>query len=127
MQKPTVGLLSSGDLDDASRVPVRFAELAQFVNAVNDPPVALDDSVMTDEDTPVTIDVTANDSDVDGNLDVATVSVTVAPAHGSTAVNPATGAVIYSPALNMSGRVTRKRRYNIIPFLYRSNKWLKTR
>ena len=37
------------------------------VNDVNDPPVANDDSATTDEDTPVTIDILDNDTDIDGN------------------------------------------------------------
>ncbi|MGH1459803.1 MAG: Ig-like domain-containing protein, partial [Paracoccaceae bacterium] len=34
---------------------------------MNDPPVAEDDAATTDEDTPVTIDVLGNDTDVDGD------------------------------------------------------------
>src|SRR5205823_2614884 len=37
------------------------------VTAVNDPPVATDDSASTPEDVPVTIDPLANDSDADGD------------------------------------------------------------
>ncbi|MDH3741581.1 MAG: Ig-like domain-containing protein, partial [Hyphomicrobiales bacterium] len=37
------------------------------VNPVNDAPVANDDAVSTDEDTPLTIDVLANDVDIDGD------------------------------------------------------------
>jgi VCBS repeat-containing protein len=37
------------------------------INGVNDPPVAVDDSATTPEDTPVTIDVLSNDSDIDGD------------------------------------------------------------
>ena len=36
------------------------------VNPVNDNPVAVDDSAATDEDTAVTVDVVANDTDPDG-------------------------------------------------------------
>ena len=35
------------------------------VNPVNDAPVAADDSATTDEDTPVTVNVVANDTDVE--------------------------------------------------------------
>ena len=38
------------------------------VNPVNDLPVANDDSLTTDEDTPVTIYVLDNDTDIDGDL-----------------------------------------------------------
>ena len=37
------------------------------INAVNDPPIAADDSAQTQVNTPVTVDVLANDSDPDGD------------------------------------------------------------
>ena len=42
------------------------ATVTVTVNDVNDPPVANDDSATTDEDTPVTIDILDNDTDIDG-------------------------------------------------------------
>src|SRR6185503_5193045 len=41
--------------------------VAITVNAVNDAPVAVDDEATTNEDTPVTIAVLANDEDVDND------------------------------------------------------------
>ncbi|MHA2879822.1 cadherin-like domain-containing protein, partial [Vibrio campbellii] len=52
--------VSDGELEDS-------AEVSVTVNPVNDAPVANDDNVVTDEDTPVTIDVLPNDTDVDGD------------------------------------------------------------
>ena len=49
----------------------------------NDPPVAHDDTATTDEDTPVDIDVLANDDDPDGTLDPTSVAITGLPAHGT--------------------------------------------
>ncbi|MEL6199740.1 MAG: cadherin-like domain-containing protein, partial [Pseudomonadota bacterium] len=46
------------------------------VGAVNDSPIAEDDTAETDEDTPVTIDVLNNDEDPDGD-DLMVVSATV--------------------------------------------------
>jgi hypothetical protein len=46
----------------------------------NDAPVAEDDSVTTAEDTPVVVDVVANDLDLDG--DVLVISATGPAAHG---------------------------------------------
>lgn len=43
------------------------ATVSITVNAVDDPPIALDDSASTDEDTPVVISVLANDTDADGD------------------------------------------------------------
>lgn len=73
------------------------------VTGVNDAPVAADDMAMTDEDVAVMIDVLANDVDVDGALDPASVSVTVMPAIGGTAVNPSNGIITYTPNLDQNG------------------------
>ncbi|MCB1910224.1 MAG: tandem-95 repeat protein, partial [Rhodocyclaceae bacterium] len=72
------------------------------VVAVNDPPVANDDSASTPENTAITVDVLANDSDVDGALVPATVQIVGGPAHGSVVVN-ADGTVTYSPDANYNG------------------------
>ena len=64
---------------------------------VNHRPTAENDAATTSEDTPVTIDVTANDRDVDGNLDPSTVRIVLAPASGSATVDAA-GVIRYSPA-----------------------------
>lgn len=77
--------------------------LALTVTPVNDPPVAVDDSASTDEETPVTIDVLANDRDVEGALDPGSVTVTSGPANGSTSVNSGNGRVTYTPNVNFSG------------------------
>jgi hypothetical protein len=59
------------------------------------------DSAATDEDVPVPIDVLANDSDRDGDLDPSTLRVTVPPAAGLAAV---TGSqVVYTPAPDDNG------------------------
>jgi hypothetical protein len=73
------------------------------VVGINDPPDTQDDSVLTDEDTPVVIDVLANDQDVDGNLDTSTVQSIGLPAHGSTYIDSTTGAITYTPTLNWNG------------------------
>lgn len=92
--------------DDGTPLPALcgMAVVNLTINAVNDPPVAVDDTDTTDEDTAVTTDVLANDSDVDGNLDPASVSVTGGPGNGVTAVNLTTGAVTYTPTLNFNGQ-----------------------
>jgi VCBS repeat-containing protein len=70
------------------------------VNPINDPPVASDDAATTDEDTAVTVDVLANDSDVDGDS-LAVSSVTI-PAHGAVVINPSS-TVTYTPDQNYNG------------------------
>ncbi|HUT21631.1 MAG TPA: Ig-like domain-containing protein, partial [Anaerolineae bacterium] len=73
------------------------------VDPVNDPPVAEDDADSTDEDTSVTIDVLANDTDIDGQLDPAAVLVIDGPSHGVAGVDALTGQVTYTPELDWYG------------------------
>ena len=68
----------------------------------NHPPVAADDTVSTDEDTPVTIDVAANDIDEDGNLDPTTATVISDPSDGIV-VNNDDGTFTYTPNENFFG------------------------
>ncbi len=81
------------------------ATVAITVTAVSDgPPVAVDDSATTNEGSSVTIDVTANDTDPDGNstIDKSTVTITQ-PANGSATVNATTGVVTYTPNAGFNG------------------------
>ena len=73
-----------------------------LVNTVNDPPVAADDPVTTAEDTPITINVALNDSEVDGNLEITSVTVVGQPANGSL-TNNGDGTDNYSPAQDFFG------------------------
>jgi hypothetical protein len=73
------------------------------VTPVNHPPVARDDTATTPEGTPVAIDVLANDTDPDGDLDPASVTVVSGPAHGATAIDPASGAITYTPTEGFRG------------------------
>src|ERR1044071_4888873 len=76
------------------------AAVAVAVTSVNDPPIAVDDGASLDEDTAVTVDVVANDLDVDGDaLTIATVSP---PAHG-VALALDGHRVQYVPAPNYNG------------------------
>jgi glycerol uptake facilitator-like aquaporin len=73
------------------------ASLSLFIHA-NDDPIALDDSQTTDEDTAITLDVLANDSDPDGNE--LTVTAVTQPANGAVVLNPSTGSgqtITYTP------------------------------
>ncbi len=67
--------------------------------ARTEPPVAVDDGpVTTDEDTPVVIDVVANDYDPDGWIDPTTVTITTPPSYaGATATPNGDGTVTYDP------------------------------
>jgi len=69
------------------------------VTNANNPPVAVDDSDTTPENTPVTIDVLNNDSDIDG--DILTVDSVTQGANGSVTNNG--GDVTYTPDPGFSG------------------------
>jgi VCBS repeat-containing protein len=69
------------------------------ITPVNDAPVANNDIPSVQEDTPVTINVLSNDSDVDG--DVLTVTLLTQPTHGTAVLNP-DKTVTYTPELNYS-------------------------
>ncbi|GAG13176.1 unnamed protein product, partial [marine sediment metagenome] len=75
------------------------ATVSITVNAVNDDPVAVDDLAITGQDTPVDVDVLANDTDVEGdNLSVASVTD---PANGSVVNNGSN--VTYTPNAGFTG------------------------
>ncbi len=71
--------------------------------ATNIPPVAINDAATTPAGTPVVIDVAANDTDANGTIDLTTVTVGAAAAHGVTDVNGSTGEVTYQPDSGFTG------------------------
>jgi large repetitive protein len=72
------------------------------VTEVNDPPVATSDVAATNEDTPVTIAVLGNDTDLDGDP----LTVTTATAPNGTVVRNANGTITYTPNANFNGTDT---------------------
>ena len=70
------------------------------IQAVNDPPVAVDDSATTHKNAPVNIPVLANDSDVD--VDTLSVAAVSDPPHG-TAVIESDNTVTYTPDSGYTG------------------------
>ncbi|MCP3958612.1 MAG: tandem-95 repeat protein, partial [bacterium] len=85
-------VISDGVLTDTATVDVT-------VTCVNDAPVAADDTETTNEDTAVTVDVLANDSDVDG--DSLSVESVTQPTNG-TVINNTTD-VTYTPDADHCG------------------------
>lgn len=65
------------------------------VNVLNNPPIAVDDTATTPMNTPITIDVLANDIEPDGNPRI--VQSVTAPANGSANVTFGGGSVDYQP------------------------------
>ena len=75
------------------------------VTAVNDAPVAVADAATTSEDTALSVDVVANDTDVD--LDALTVSTfDAASTQGGTVAAGANGRLVYTPLANFNGADT---------------------
>ncbi|MGU3793883.1 tandem-95 repeat protein [Vibrio diabolicus] len=86
-------IVTSGGVSESTTVEVN-------VTPVNDAPVAKDDTAMTDEDTPVTIDVLPNDTDVDGDK-LSIQSASVLEAQGK--VEIVEGKLVFTPAENFNG------------------------
>ncbi|EID7758335.1 tandem-95 repeat protein [Vibrio parahaemolyticus] len=86
-------IVTDGDLTDEAKVTVT-------VTPVNDSPVAVDDTVSTQEDTVVTIDVLPNDSDVDGDK-LSIQSASVPEAQGK--VEIVEGKLVFTPVENFNG------------------------
>jgi len=86
--------VNDGDLD--SNVATVTLEIAP----VNDPPMAANDAATTDEDTPVVLDILANDSDVDG--DRLSAVIVDGPVNGKLSPN-ADGSFTYTPNANFFG------------------------
>src|SRR5581483_9034317 len=76
------------------------ATVTLTITPVNDSPVANPDTVITDEDTPVVINILANDTDVDSAIDPSSVVIYQTPAHGSFSYNFFNGTVTYRPTPN---------------------------
>jgi CshA-type fibril repeat protein/VCBS repeat-containing protein len=86
--------VTDGDLTDTATVTVT-------VNEVNEAPVAANDSATTEEDTPVTIDVLANDADPNAD-DTLSVTSVGSPANGTASINP-DGTITYTPNAGFFG------------------------
>ena len=72
------------------------------VTAVNDPPIAVDDSASTPEDTAVDINVVANDTDADA--DTLSVTAVTTPTSGTAAITAgSTTTVTYTPNAGFTG------------------------
>ena len=66
------------------------------------PPVANDDNVATNTNTAITIDVVANDTDPDNDIDPTSTSLRLGPTNGNATVNT-DGTITYSPNTDFSG------------------------
>ncbi|HMO34878.1 MAG TPA: Ig-like domain-containing protein, partial [Gemmatales bacterium] len=80
---------------DTSGLVSNIATVSITILAVNNPPVANDDEATVDEGASVQIDVAANDTDVDGTIDLTSIIIIDQPAHGTVTVN-LDGSVTYT-------------------------------
>ncbi|EIA1796889.1 tandem-95 repeat protein [Vibrio parahaemolyticus] len=87
-------VVTSGGVSESTTVEVN-------VTPVNDAPVVKDDTAITDEDTPVTIDVLPNDNDIDGDK-LSIQSASVPEAQGK--VEIVDGKLVFTPAENFNGQ-----------------------
>ena len=94
---PFSGLANDGEVED-------YLVLISEPSADNLPPDATDDQATTTEDTPVAIDVIANDVDPEGQLAAATVMVSMEPGSGSAFVDRQAGVITYIPEQGFAGR-----------------------
>ena len=79
------------------------ATVTVTVVPVNDAPLANPDFATTAEETPVSIDVLANDSDSDNALNVNSLSIASGPSNGSAVVESTTGTILYTPKKDYTG------------------------
>ncbi|MBN1873294.1 MAG: tandem-95 repeat protein [Anaerolineae bacterium] len=86
--------VSDGQLTDMALIYIT-------VTPVNDRPVAVHDDFTVTEDTPISLDVLANDRDVDVE-DILGISAVSIPLHGNIHISGTT-ALIYTPTLNYNG------------------------
>ena len=77
------------------------ATVSVTVNSINDPPVAVDDTATTFEDTPVDVLVLVNDSDPDGDSLTVT-QILTDPTNGAAVVD-GDNTITYTPNPNFSG------------------------
>ena len=93
----TFGIVTSNDIDGLHHGPGGAGV------PLGDPPTPVDDTgLVTAEDTPLIINVAANDSDPDGNLDITTARATTTPANGTTTDNN-DGTITYTPDQHANG------------------------
>ncbi len=90
--------------DGSATATATVAITTDPVDPANSPPTALDDSATTTEDTPVAVNVLANDSDPDG--DSLSVISTTSPTQGGSTAIESDGTVTYTPPAGYVGTDT---------------------
>ena len=70
---------------------------------INDPPVAADDTITGFEDSLIVINILQNDTDINNNIDTASISIVAGPFNGSVTIDTITGLITYTPVANYNG------------------------
>jgi len=105
---------------DASSGVSNVAQVIVQVSSVNDAPIASNDVLTTLEDTPVTLNLLSNDSDIDNTIDSSSIDLdltatgiqnTVTTVGGVLSVT-STGVLNFTPNLNYNGVITRTYKVN---------------
>ena len=94
--KDSFSFIANDGSDDSSETAIELN-----INPVNDAPIAKDDKVSLDEDHNITIDVLANDSDVDEADKLTITSITTPQNAKATILN---NKIIYQPNPNYNGK-----------------------
>ncbi len=90
----TASAIDSGELSNSSRIEI-------IVNDHNEPPIAFTDHFSTNEDTPLNMNVLANDTDPEN--DALTIGAINQPSNGQANINN-NNTINYSPNLNFNGQ-----------------------
>jgi len=76
---------------------VTSVDNTSFEVCTNCPPSAVDDNATIDQGESIKLNVLANDSDPNGNIDITSLTIISAPDNGGTALPQADGTIIYFP------------------------------
>ncbi|WDF53340.1 Ig-like domain-containing protein [Mucilaginibacter sp. KACC 22063] len=79
------------------------SNIANVTITIPQGPAAVNDNATTTPNTPVQIDIPANDTPGSAPLDPTTVTIISQPAHGTVVLDPSTGRVTYVPSTNYTG------------------------
>ncbi|QIZ78149.1 Ig-like domain-containing protein [Ferrimonas lipolytica] len=87
---------------DADGAQSNIATVSLTIRELNDAPLVVNDSAMTEEDVAVEVDVLANDSEIDSedSIDASSLEIVTEPNHGTVAI--VDGKLWYTPALNQT-------------------------
>jgi hypothetical protein len=86
------------DLDE-----ILIDDIELIYNPVNEAPFAVDDAISTIQDQAVVIPILNNDTDLENDIDISSVTVVANPTNGTVSINSITGEITYTPASGFFG------------------------